>query len=189
MARAKNKDTSRIINPDVLGIILSMAIRHGSRSSLGVYVGGSRGLLTAWENGYSFPSPAAQAALISLSNGELEPEDFVGLPIHPRPGESMGEFIRRKIFYNKAATLGLSVDEYIDSYVTYKIKDIIDNEWLEKKDIAILTTVVFNDRSFWLKVYRRFIRKQRIYDKNNRKFIESQELADDVPNDSYTAEL
>lgn len=189
MARKKSKNTSRIVNRDVMAIILNMAIRQGSRSALGVYVGGSRCLLTSWEKGYAFPSPAAQAALITLSNGELEPEDFMGLPIHVHQSESMYQFIVRTIIEPRAQRLNIHIGEYMDLYLTDAIKVIISKDWLAKSDLGILTHAFYNDRSFWLKVYRRFISKQKVYDRNTRQFIETQELEDNVPIRDYTAHL
>ncbi|MFY4731381.1 hypothetical protein [Nitrospira sp. BLG_2] len=189
MAKQKNKNASRIVSKEVMGIILNMALRHGSRSSLGVYLGGNRGLVTMWDKGYGYPSPAAQAALISLSNGELEYEDFVGYPIKPRPGESMFDFIKRQILAPKAEQLKITVEEYLQAYVPGRIRAIIRKKHLHRDDITPLTTVIFNDRSFWLKVYRRFIKKHAIYDKNNRCYIESQELPEDVPRKDYRATI
>lgn len=189
MPRPKKKNVSRLISNDVMAIILNMATRFGSRSALGVYVGGSRGLLSMWEKGHSFPSPAAQAALISLSNGELEPEDFMGMPIRPRMNERMFDFIKLAVIEPRAKTLGITVDEYLTTYVAKTIRQIVKKRHITKEDIPTLTVALYNDKSFWLKVYRRFIPKGKIYDKHKRQIIESQELADDVPNRNYHAEL
>lgn len=189
MARKRSKNLSRIISRDVMAIILNMAIRHGSRAALGTYVGGSRCLLTSWEKGYAFPSPAAQAALITLSNGELEPEDFIGIPIHPHRSETMYQFIVRTIIEPRAQKLEMHIGAYMDWYLTDAIKRIIRKDWLVKQDLDVLTHAFYNDKSFWLRVYRHFIKKQKVYDKNTRKFIETQELDDNVPINNYTAYL